>query len=128
MNSANKVSEIFLAAGKAFNTLAELTMQLHPSAEQSTSGTKWTAEEVEMLRGAVHRFGEDLNGLSDIIKSRTMSQINSAVKKTAFEDAGISPASVAAALQSRPQTKGSDELTLNMLNAEEDAEGGYGAS
>jgi len=127
MNSANKVSEIFLAAGKAFNTLAELTMQLHPSAEQSTAGTKWTPEEVELLRAAVTRFGEELNGLSDVIKTRTMSQINSAVKKTAFEEAGISPASVAAALQPRAPQQGSDELTLNMLNAEEDAEG-YGAS
>lgn len=33
-----KVGEIFLAAGTAFNKLAELTMQLHPTAEQSPAG------------------------------------------------------------------------------------------
>jgi len=126
MNSANKVSEIFLAAGKAFNTLSELTKQLHPSAEQSTAGTKWTTEEVELLRGAVTRFGEDLNGLSDVIRTRTMSQINSAVKKTALEDAGISSEVVANALQQGAPQQDPDEPTLNMLNAEEEAEG-YGA-
>ncbi|KAK8749536.1 hypothetical protein OTU49_015418, partial [Cherax quadricarinatus] len=97
MNSASKVGEIFLAAGTAFNKLAELTMQLHPTAEQSPAGT----------------------------------QIRSALKKKAFEDAGISP-QAAAALQTQQTTTtqasasagggsmlGGRDVTLNMLNASE---------
>lgn len=33
---------------------------------------KWTDDEVEMLRNAVKRFGDDLNKISDHIKNRTM--------------------------------------------------------
>uniref|UniRef100_A0A2M4C2C4 Putative chromatin complex subunit bap18 n=1 Tax=Anopheles marajoara TaxID=58244 RepID=A0A2M4C2C4_9DIPT len=36
MNSATKVGEIFTAAGAAFNSLGELTMQLHPSSDSPT--------------------------------------------------------------------------------------------
>ncbi|XP_038209433.1 uncharacterized protein LOC119830463 isoform X2 [Zerene cesonia] len=36
-NSAAKVGEIFTEAGAAFNRLAEMTMLLHPLADQSTS-------------------------------------------------------------------------------------------
>ncbi|XP_060563351.1 chromatin complexes subunit BAP18-like isoform X2 [Ruditapes philippinarum] len=40
MSSASKVGEIFTAAGAAFSKLGELTMQLHPSAEQSPASTQ----------------------------------------------------------------------------------------
>ncbi|XP_042879707.1 chromatin complexes subunit BAP18-like isoform X1 [Penaeus japonicus] len=130
MNSASKVGEIFLAAGTAFNKLAELTMQLHPTAEQSPSGTKWTDEEIEMLRSSVRRFGDDLNVISQRIKSRTVTQIRTALKKKAFEDSGISPQAAAAlqAQQTATQSGGSAgggsmlggrDVTLNMLNASE---------
>jgi len=33
---------------------------------------KWTEQEIEALRQSVKRFGDDLNKLSDVIKSRTM--------------------------------------------------------
>ncbi|XP_055599644.1 chromatin complexes subunit BAP18-like isoform X1 [Uranotaenia lowii] len=88
MNSATKVGEIFTAAGAAFNRLGELTMQLHPSSDSPT-GSKWTDEEIEMLRSAVTRFSEDLNKVSERIKGRTVSQIRQTLKKKAFEDAGI---------------------------------------
>uniref|UniRef100_A0A1B6KIE9 Chromatin complexes subunit BAP18 n=1 Tax=Graphocephala atropunctata TaxID=36148 RepID=A0A1B6KIE9_9HEMI len=39
MNSASKVGEIFTAAGAAFNKLAELTLQLHPTVD-SPSGSQ----------------------------------------------------------------------------------------
>ncbi|XP_066952817.1 chromatin complexes subunit BAP18 isoform X1 [Macrobrachium rosenbergii] len=131
MNSASKVGEIFLAAGTAFNKLAELTMQLHPTAEQSPAGTKWTDEEIEMLRSSVRRFGDDLNVISQRIKSRTVTQIRTALKKKAFEDAGIPPQTAAAlqAQQTATSTPGGSggsssmmggrDVTLNMLNATE---------
>ncbi|CAL4061269.1 unnamed protein product, partial [Meganyctiphanes norvegica] len=137
MEGASKVGEIFLAAGTAFNNLAELTMQLHPTAEQSPAGTKWTDEEIEMLRSAVRRFGDDLNIISQRIKSRTVNQIRTALKKKAFDDAGISPATAAAAVMQQQQGAAGQasggaaqqagaggmltnrDVTLNMLNASE---------
>ncbi|KAL8574499.1 hypothetical protein ACOMHN_060169 [Nucella lapillus] len=39
-------------------------MQLHPTAEHSNSGGKWTDQELELLRTSVKKFGEDLNKLN----------------------------------------------------------------
>ncbi|KAK7466793.1 hypothetical protein BaRGS_00037109, partial [Batillaria attramentaria] len=86
-----EVGEIFTAAGAAFSKLGELTMQLHPSSDQNTSGGKWTDQEIEMLRGSVKKFGEDLNKISEVIKSRTVSQIRNQLKRKAYEDAGLQP-------------------------------------
>lgn len=33
---------------------------------------KWTPHEVDMLKNAVKRFGDDLDNISEIIKTRTM--------------------------------------------------------
>ncbi|XP_058179010.1 chromatin complexes subunit BAP18 [Anopheles ziemanni] len=63
-------------------------MQLHPSSD-STTGSKWTDEEIDMLRTAVTRFSEDLNKISQHIKGRTVSQIRHALKKKAFDDASL---------------------------------------
>ncbi|XP_045785507.1 chromatin complexes subunit BAP18-like isoform X3 [Maniola jurtina] len=101
-SSAAKVGEIFREAGTAFNKLSEMTMMLHPMADTQPGG-KWTEEEIDMLRSCVHRFAVDLNKLSHHIKSRTVSQIRTTLKKKAFEDAGIPVR----------------QVTLNMLNASE---------
>ncbi|XP_066507241.1 chromatin complexes subunit BAP18 [Hoplias malabaricus] len=87
MTSASaKVGEIFSAAGAAFSKLGELTMQLHPVADSSPAGAKWTETEIEMLRSAVRRFGDDLNNISSVIKERTVAQIKSTVKRKLYED------------------------------------------
>ncbi|XP_055299492.1 chromatin complexes subunit BAP18 isoform X1 [Sitodiplosis mosellana] len=88
MNSATKVGEIFAQAGAAFNRLGELTMQLHPTAD-SPAGSKWSDEEIDMLRSAITQFCDDLNKISLRIKGRTVSQIKQTLKKKAFEEAGI---------------------------------------
>lgn len=36
------------------------------------SRAKWTETEIEMLRSAVSRFGDDLNNISSVIKERTV--------------------------------------------------------
>lgn len=100
--SAAKVGEIFKEASNAFSLLSEMTMSLHPM-DDTQPGGKWTEEEMEMLRGCVHRFAIDLNKLSQHIKSRTVSQIRTTLRKKAFEDAGIPVR----------------QVTLNMLNASE---------
>ncbi|KAI5629243.1 chromatin complexes subunit BAP18, partial [Silurus asotus] len=80
------VGEIFSAAGVAFSKLGELTMQLHPVADSSPAGAKWTETEIEMLRSAVSRFGDDLNNISSVIKERTVAQIKTTVKRKLYED------------------------------------------
>merc|ERR1712137_1033587 len=89
MNSANKVGEIFSAAGIAFSTLGKLTMQLHTMSESASAGSKWSEEEIEMLRNAVKQFGEDLEKISEHIKDRTVTQIHGSLKKKTFEGAGV---------------------------------------
>ncbi|XP_061596400.1 chromatin complexes subunit BAP18 isoform X1 [Cololabis saira] len=90
MTSASaKVGEIFSAAGAAFTKLGELTMQLHPVSDSSPAGAKWTETEIEMLRLAVRRFGDDLNNISTVIKERTVAQIKTTVKRKLYEDSRV---------------------------------------
>ncbi|XP_046564432.1 chromatin complexes subunit BAP18-like [Haliotis rubra] len=133
MSSASKVGEIFTAAGSAFSKLGELTMQLHPTTEQSPTSGKWTDNEIEMLRSAVKKFGDDLNKISDVIKNRTISQIKNQLKRKAFEDAGIQPSVETSPTKTvvkhvvthhvthEPQTKKqkTSDVTLSALNAPE---------
>ncbi|KAH6940116.1 hypothetical protein HPB50_024996 [Hyalomma asiaticum] len=125
----NPVGEIFTAAGAAFTKLGELAVQLYSASEPSPAGGKWTDDEVEMLRSAVKRFGDDLNKLSDHIKNRTISQIKNSMKRKAYEEAGIpikkappkaetAPPQPTLAAGLQAATKSAD-ITLNMLNATE---------
>ncbi|KAJ0061523.1 hypothetical protein NL108_005509, partial [Boleophthalmus pectinirostris] len=50
---------------------------------------KWTETEIEMLRLAVRRFGDDLNNISSVIKERTVAQIKSTVKRKLYEDSRV---------------------------------------
>nr|CAG4637541.1 EOG090X0LYT [Ceriodaphnia reticulata] len=141
MNSANKVADIFGAAGLAFSTLGKLTMQLH-SSENANAGSKWSEDEIEMLRNSIKRFGEDLEKISEHIKDKTVTQIHGSLKKKTFEAAGVqlsartqnqpslsnlstvvaSPAQQTVVVVQQPQmisSKSTAEVTLNMLNATE---------
>ncbi|KAM9846664.1 BPTF-associated chromatin complex component 1 isoform 2-T2 [Aulostomus maculatus] len=64
-------------------------MQLHPVSDSSPAGAKWTETEIEMLRLAVRRFGDDLNNISTVIKERTVAQIKSTVKRKLYEDSRV---------------------------------------
>ncbi|XP_034230996.1 chromatin complexes subunit BAP18 isoform X2 [Thrips palmi] len=96
-------------------------MQLHPTAD-SPAG-KWTDEEIEMLRHAVLKFGEELSTICEHIKGKTVSQIKSTLKKKVFEDAGLQVRQIQATPtsinQQTQQSMMSREVTLNMLNATE---------
>ena len=93
-----------------------------------------------MLHRSVTNFANDLSDISERIKGRTVGQIKTALKKKAFEDAGMplsaqnvlsreasaTPVSQGgaqnAAAPASPggiMSKTSSEVTLNMLNASE---------
>jgi len=84
-NSATRVGEIFTAAGIAFTKLGELSMALHQTDESPPTG-RWDSDDIEMLRTAVKRFGDDLNKISDNIKNKTIAQIKTGIKRKAIED------------------------------------------
>uniref|UniRef100_A0A8C5S2P8 Chromosome 17 open reading frame 49 n=1 Tax=Laticauda laticaudata TaxID=8630 RepID=A0A8C5S2P8_LATLA len=90
-SASTKVGEIFSAAGAAFTKLGELTMQLHPVADSSPAGAKWTDAEIALLRASVQRFGDDLHRISALIKDRTVAQQKAAVKRKAYEDFRLPP-------------------------------------
>nr|XP_060635749.1 chromatin complexes subunit BAP18 isoform X1 [Anolis sagrei ordinatus] len=88
-SASTKVGEIFSAAGAAFSKLGELAMQLHPVADSSPAGAKWTEAEVSLLRASVQRFGDDLHRISALIKERTVAQLKGAAKRKAYEESGL---------------------------------------
>ncbi|CAM5179092.1 unnamed protein product [Eretmochelys imbricata] len=88
-SASTKVGEIFSAAGAAFTKLGELTMQLHPVADSSPAGAKWTETEIEMLRAGRAALRDDLNRISAVIKERTVAQIKATAKRKAYEDSGV---------------------------------------
>lgn len=87
-SAASKVSEVFAAASKAFNQLGDLAMQLHIQNE-AIPGSKWTDEEVDLLRKAVQKFGNDLEKVTAAVKTRTMSQVKHAIKRKVYSEAGM---------------------------------------
>ncbi|BET03506.1 SANT [Nesidiocoris tenuis] len=117
MSTSNTVGDLFNTAGRSLVTLSELIKSLHPTAD-STSGGKWTGEDVEMLQTAVLKFCEDLNIISQNVKRRSVSQIRSGLKKKAYEDAGLQVHGLPQQQQQGGLMK-SSEVTLNMLNAQE---------
>jgi len=120
MSSANKVGEIFCDAGKAFNQLGQLTIQLQQASQQTPNSGKWREEEIELLHSAVSRFASDLQQISETMKARSVNQIRNALKKKAFDEAGLqSDQTQAAAKEAAKLAQQKADVTLNMLNAPE---------
>ncbi|RWS24338.1 chromatin complexes subunit BAP18-like isoform X4 [Leptotrombidium deliense] len=90
MSVANNVGDIFAAAGMAFTKLGELTMHLQAKQEINSAGQKWDEADVEMLRSAIKKFGEDLNRISDNIKRKTVTQLKTGVKRKLNDDTNTS--------------------------------------
>ncbi|XP_049865241.1 uncharacterized protein LOC126366232 [Pectinophora gossypiella] len=87
-NSAAKVGEIFTEAGAAFNKLAEMTMLLHPMAEQLPMNSQ----------------------------PATKTPIKKKVEERQTTPTNVAPAQAQQNVHSTPI---SQQVTLNMLNAQE---------
>ena len=87
MTSATKVAEIFETAGLAFSRLGGMAVELQTTSGEGSSGEegKWGEAEIEMLRQAILRFGNDLEKISAQIKTKSVGQIRSALKQKAMQ-------------------------------------------
>lgn len=75
--------------GIACGLVPHIPLPLLLSPFSPSDSAKWTETEIEMLRAAVKRFGDDLNHISCVIKERTVAQIKTTVKRKVYEDSGI---------------------------------------
>ncbi|VDM07374.1 unnamed protein product [Wuchereria bancrofti] len=66
--SAQKVSEVFLAAGQAFQKLGGLIANLHNP--KNGVERKWTSSDTNSLHDAVSRFASDLQRISETVQGR----------------------------------------------------------
>ncbi|VEN56757.1 unnamed protein product [Callosobruchus maculatus] len=67
-----------------------------------------------MLRQVVKQFSDGLNQISDHIKRRTVSQIRTALKKKAFEDAGLPIRQITTVAQPQ-QTQTAQQQVVSLL-------------
>lgn len=74
--------------------------------------SKWSQEEVDMLKTSVTRFNEDLNQLSSHIKNKQTSQIRQTIKNKSYASAGLvqktevkSPPPIIIQQQQQPSTQ-----------------------
>ena len=99
MNSASKVAEIFESAGMSFSRLGAMTMELqhqHTQQQIKTQAGKWGDEEIEMLRSAVLQFGNDIEKICEHMKSKSVAQIRTALKRKAVQQKASSNVKVGA--------------------------------
>ncbi|EUB61115.1 Chromatin complexes subunit BAP18 [Echinococcus granulosus] len=92
MANAQKVANIFELASVAFKKLAELTLDLkifQAQAEQGPStSSRWTIIEVDQLKDAIARFGNDLTKIASVIETKTLTQIKHKLKSQGLEGPG----------------------------------------
>jgi len=69
MNQAMKVAEIFSVAGDAFTKLSKLAMSLQST--NTADNGKWEDEDVQMLKRAIAQFGNEIEKISEKIKSKS---------------------------------------------------------
>ena len=93
MNSASKVAEIFESAGMSFSRLGAMTMELqHQRTRGRSEEGKWGDEEIGMLRAAVLQFGNDIDKICEHMKSKSVAQIRTALKRKAVQQKADSSA------------------------------------
>jgi len=88
MSQAGKVAEIFSLAGETFTRLGILATSLQSS---NTDGGKWDDEEIDMLRKAIGQFGNDIEKISEKIKTKSAMQIKNTLKQKAMQNFNVAP-------------------------------------
>lgn len=89
MSQAGKVAEIFSLAGETFTKLGVLATSLQSSNTQD--GGKWDDEEIDMLRKAIGQFGNDIEKISEKIKTKSAMQIKNTLKQKAMQNFNVTP-------------------------------------
>lgn len=90
MANSSKVSEIFEQASVAFGRLAQLTLDLKQFQAQKNESevkttSKWSVKEIDLLKSAINRFGNDLNTIANMIQTKTINQIKHKMRSRAFQ-------------------------------------------
>ena len=75
---------------------------------------KWDEDDIEQLRGAIKRFGEDLNKLTETIKSKSNGQIKAGIKRKMFDEAGV-PSSSNGNVAKKPATSTKSSVTAKVI-------------
>ncbi|CAL8086103.1 unnamed protein product [Calicophoron daubneyi] len=113
MANGSRVAEIFQQASVAFGRLAQLTLDLklyqaeqtEPESKGSNNSGKWSNREIDQLKDAISRFGNDLAKISEAIETKTVAQIKQKVKSKAFQEAGFGDVLNSEADQSEKSSK-----------------------
>ena len=69
-----------------------------------THREKWDDDDLEMLKGAVKRFGDDLSRLTDRIKDKNNSLVKQDVKKKTYEASGVATNSKTVTSETKSQS------------------------
>ena len=89
MNSANKVAEIFESAGICFSRLGTMAKELQHQDTTRQQGNsemvKWGKEEIDMLRSAVLQFSIEIDKICEHMKTKSVAQIRTALKRKAVQ-------------------------------------------
>ncbi|THD20256.1 SANT DNA binding [Fasciola hepatica] len=94
MANSSRVAEIFQQASVAFGRLAQLTIdlklaQIQQADAEQKENERWTNTEIEQLKEAVARFGNDLGKIAEAIETKTLAQIKQKIKTKALQEAGL---------------------------------------
>ncbi|TPP56597.1 Chromatin complexes subunit BAP18 [Fasciola gigantica] len=97
MANSSRVAEIFQQASVAFGRLAQLTIdlklaQIQQADAEQKENERWTNTEIEQLKEAVARFGNDLGKIAEAIETKTLAQIKQKIKTKALQEAGLNEA------------------------------------
>lgn len=70
--TSEKVAEVFLTAGHAFQKLGDLALKLRTPISENIDETKWENKTVDRLKEALTKFAHELDIISESVQNRTM--------------------------------------------------------
>ena len=67
------------------------------------------------MRGAIKRFGEDLNKLTETIKNKSNGQIKAGIKRKMYDEAGVPSSSSNGSVTKKPATSTKSSVTAKVI-------------